>query len=336
MPERTDSGEPLPSTGDPDPGTGDPAGGAMTRLSKPMIATAATMGIVLAGLPLLLSRLADDPPRPPARARRVAAGYTQPDISGGFVPGTDPRTAGGAGPRLRPTTPDRTPSPQPTDGPGGGSPGPSTSPSARPSDTSNGGGQSPSGRNTGQGTGGSGVRPLARSAAHATYDAVSGPRCTGRGTGFHHYNWYGDGDVGWHDHTTGGWAGNGCQSVYQSVPMSGSSGKDNGNSVVWTFSTGPVSHGTCRVSAYIPRDTDVVAVGGDPTYYTVQNQFSRGKGTVGSFTITQVAHRGQWVSAGSYQVSGGRFAVMLHSRGKRTRPNAHHAAAPIRATCTES
>ncbi len=117
--------------------------------------------------------------------------------------------------------------------------------------------------------------------------------------------------------------------------MSGNASKDNANAVVWTFSTGAVTHGTCRVSVFIPRDTDVVAVGGDPTYYTVQNQFSRGSGTVGSFSITQVAHRGQWVNAGSYRVGGGRFAVMLHSRGTGSK-HAHHAAAPIRATCTAS
>jgi hypothetical protein len=119
--------------------------------------------------------------------------------------------------------------------------------------------------------------------------------------------------------------------------MSGSTTKDDAGGVLWTFTTGAVSDGTCRVSVYIPQDTDVVAVGGNPTYYTVQNQIWWGKGTIGSFRITQVAHRGQWVNAGSFEVRGGRFAVMLHSRGHSpSGAHAHHAAGPIRATCAST
>ncbi|MGH3378704.1 MAG: hypothetical protein ACRDP6_28660, partial [Actinoallomurus sp.] len=291
-----------------DPDDDDAPGG---RLSKPMIATAATAGLVLIGLPLLFSHLAGGSDQHHRPNGRTAAGFTQPYGGGkGFVPGADPRQGTNA-PVAHPSTPAHGPGAGPGDkGDSPGHPGPHGQKASQQAD----------GR----------VRAKA-----TTYNAVSGPRCDGTGTDFHHYNWYGDGDIGWHDHTTGGWTGNGCDSVYQSVPMSGNASKDNANSVVWTFSTGAVTHGTCRVSVFIPRDTDVVAVGGDPTYYTVQNQFSRGSGTVGSFSITQVAHRGQWVSAGSYRVGGGRFAVMLHSRGKGSK-HAHHAAAPIRATCTAS
>jgi hypothetical protein len=313
----------VPPAADPGPGfdpDDDTAGG---RLSKPMIATAATAGLVLIGLPLLLSHLAGGSDQPHRPNGRVAAGFTQPDGGGsGFVPGADPRQGTNA-PAAHPSAPAHGPGSGPAHK--GGSAG-----HAEPhGGTAPHGHKAPAGEHPGGGT-----RSKVR-AANATYDAVSGPRCDGTGTDFHHYNWYGDGDIGWHDHTTGGWTGNGCDSVYQSVPMSGNASKDNANAVVWTFSTGAVTHGTCRVSVFIPRDTDVVAVGGDPTYYTVQNQFSRGSGTVGSFSIRQVAHRGQWVNAGSYRVGGGRFAVMLHSRGKGSK-HAHHAAAPIRATCTAS
>ncbi len=89
------------------------------RLSKPMIATAATAGLVLVGLPLLLSHLAGGSDQHHRPNGRVAAGFTQPDAGGrGFVPGADPRQGANA-PVAHPSAPARGPGAEPK--PKGGS-----------------------------------------------------------------------------------------------------------------------------------------------------------------------------------------------------------------------
>ncbi|MBD0693998.1 hypothetical protein [Streptomyces sp. CBMA123] len=141
--------------------------------------------------------------------------------------------------------------------------------------------------------------------------------------------WYDDGQKGWRNNS-GGYTGDGCAGGFASMPMSGASGKDDSsNSVVWTFNTGSLTTGSCRLSVYVPNG-DLKAVGGAPTYYTVQNQ---------SFLVNQVSYRGQWVSAGTFPLSGGRIAVVMHSRGQdwvgdSVKTYAHHAASAVKADCT--
>ncbi|MFE4517538.1 hypothetical protein ACFRMQ_25460, partial [Kitasatospora sp. NPDC056783] len=126
--------------------------------------------------------------------------------------------------------------------------------------------------------------------------------------------------------------GGGCGGQYTSVPMSGDRNKDDENSVVWTFNTGQVATGSCRLAVYIPNNGDLKAVGGAPAYYTVQN----GSATLGSFSVNQQQNLGQWVSAGSHPVSGGRIAVVLHTRGVDwgSTAGAHLAASTVKADCT--
>lgn len=167
---------------------------------------------------------------------------------------------------------------------------------------------------------------------------MAGPWCSNSGTGFNQYGWFDQGQTGWYNTSTGGWTGDSCSGKYSAVPMSGDATHDDSNSTVWTFKTGAVSSGSCQVSVYIPNDGDIKAVGGDPTYYTVQNQFGPGSGTIGSFSINQTANRGHWVGAGSFSVSNGQLAVMLHTRGQdwsgSTKTYAHHAADAVKVSCT--
>jgi len=319
-----------------------PMGEPGSRLSRPAIAAAATAGVVLIGLPLLLLGVSH-PHHPSGPRLPPPAGFSQPVGGNGFVPSVNSPVANGGAALL-----------------GGGALGSSTGSTSTAVPSHH---VTPSVPKSSVPTSSVPTSPVAVShqgsapvaASHhgsapvstprhaappapATFVAVAGPSCSGRGTGFSQYGWYDQGDLGWKAYSTGGWVGNSCGATYDAVPMSGDAHEDDGNSTVWTFDTGAVLKGSCQISVYIPDDSDVRAVGGDATYYTVQNQFEPGSDTIGSFSIDQVDHRGQWVDAGTFAVAHGGIAVMLHTRGEdwvgSTVTDAHHAADAVRADCT--
>ncbi|MFF8409194.1 hypothetical protein [Streptomyces omiyaensis] len=347
------------------------------RLSKPMIAAAATSGVVLMGVPLLFSQLGGGsgpnpvPPRP--------TGYNQagggPD---GYVPGVDAPEKGSALPG--------TGAPGAAPGPRDGGPGPANNPLAK-SAAGLGAGAGADGLGGGpvptatKSTGSGGSRPTtgptsdgSRSTsgptptrpgptptrpgptptetrvtapqqtsappAKAQYSAVAGPGCAGSGATFTYSGWYTDGKEGWQRYDTGGYGSSGCNGDFYSLPMSGHSGSDAGNALRWTFRTGDVTSGTCQVSVHVPNHSDIKAVGGKPSYYTVHAGATGNDPILKSFTVDQVSRRGQWISAGSVNVTRGLLTVKLHDRGldwsgsKRT--YAHHAGDAARVQCTAS
>nr|WSX47979.1 hypothetical protein OG409_02855 [Streptomyces sp. NBC_00974] len=364
---------PSPVLGEPVPASAETAGaieGAAAggsgpgRISKPVVAAALVGGLVLVGLPLVLSQLGGGGPQhgpdapPPAGMNRAVGG---PD---GFVPGFDdrgntvspeaglqagnpapgqgdPNSAGGAagdaGTRNSADAHMNGSVPQGGSGPASGGTG----------STGGGGGSGSSGGGTGGSTGGTGggAQPpapgqpnAAPPAAAKTYQAVAGAGCSGSGTGYSQNGWYEDGQAGWKTYS-GGWGGDGCNGRFTAIPMSGAPKKDNGNYALWTFRTGQVSTGRCQVSVYIPNNKDIKAVGGAPAYYTVQSSLSAGSGTIASFNINQTTQLGSWYNAGTYDVRGGQLAVMLHDRGQDwtgsgAKTFAHNAAAAVRVSCT--
>jgi translation initiation factor IF-2 len=170
------------------------------------------------------------------------------------------------------------------------------------------------------------------------FSAVGGLHCTNSAVTFTERGKYTDGQKGWTTHD-GSYAAGGCNGWYRSIPMSGDS-NDSDNSAVWNFRTGNVSSGSCKVSVYIPNDSNIGHVGGQPTYYTVHDGTSTAGSTqLGHFSITQVSHRGQWIAAPSYKINSGVLSVKLHDRGddwsSSSRVNAHNAAAPIQVECTK-
>ncbi|MER7705866.1 hypothetical protein ABTX81_23600 [Kitasatospora sp. NPDC097605] len=175
--------------------------------------------------------------------------------------------------------------------------------------------------------------------AKATYSAIGGSNCGTSSVAYAQHGWWEQGSTGWTTNSAGGYSGSGCNGKYVSMPMSGSATKDDGgNSVVWTFSTAPVTAGSCKISVYVPNNSDLKAVGGAPAYYTVQNTSTPNSGTIGDFSVNQTTSRGSWVSGGTFAVSGGKIAVMLHSRGLdwagTPTEKAHIAASAVRADCT--
>ncbi|MBT2546455.1 hypothetical protein J7E99_38810 [Streptomyces sp. ISL-44] len=325
------------------------------RIPKPMLAAAATSGVVLMGVPLLFSQLGGDagPGRVPSRP----TGYNQPDGGPeGFVPGTDVPDKGsvlpgavapgaaadapGQGAANTPVT--NTGTGQSGDGQGSPGGGPAGGPAAGSGGTSGNPGSAGSpdtgARHDPQQ---SGPAPQAPPPAPAKkeYAAVAGPGCAGEGAAFSRNGWYTDGKEGWKSYGTGGYGSSGCNGDFLAMPMSGD-GQDAGKSMLWTFRTGAVTTGTCQVSVHVPNNGDIKAVGGKPSYYTVHGAASASGPTLGSFTVNQPSQLGRWVGAGSFRITGGQLAVKLHDRGQdwsgSTKTYAHHAGDAVRVQCTSS
>ncbi|MFB7377246.1 hypothetical protein [Kitasatospora purpeofusca] len=183
------------------------------------------------------------------------------------------------------------------------------------------------------------VQPPA--AAKATYSAIGGGNCSTASVAYAQHGYWEQGSTGWLSSSTGGYTGSGCNGKYVSMPMSGSDSKDdNDNSVVWTFSTAPVTSGSCTIAVYVPNNSDYKLVGGKPAYYTVQNSSTPNSGVIGDFSVNQTGSRGSWVTSKAFTVSGGKISVMLHSRGLdwagTATDKAHIAASAVRADCTAS
>ncbi|MEU4265522.1 hypothetical protein ACYCCF_02340 [Streptomyces argenteolus] len=320
------------------------------RLSKPMIAAAATSGVVLMGVPLLLSQLGGGGGSGPGPVPPHPSGYNQADGPGGFVPradapgstagdGKDPLSKGVAGngagvgvdvPAGQQPTSSRAP------GTGRGAAPVGAGRASGP--TSAAGGSAPA---TPRETAGIPQKPAGQAPpAKQQYSAVAGPDCAGAGAAFTYSGWYSDGKEGWQKYGSGGYVGSGCNGGFLSLPMSGKAGSDSGKALRWTFRTGAVTSGTCQVSVHIPNNTDTKAVGGKPSYYTVHAGATGSDPILRSFNVDQQSLRGQWVNAGSVRVTGGVLTVKLHDRGLdwsgSQRTYAHHAGDAARVVCNSA
>ncbi|MFD0278108.1 hypothetical protein ACFVHB_29955 [Kitasatospora sp. NPDC127111] len=377
---------------DPGPdGEAGTAGPRPGRVSRPMVAAAVAVGLVLVGGSVVATRLGGSEPKHGPAQADAPPGYGPEggDGGNGFVPGFDQHggTAGTPAP-AEPTPgapaagesgspapgPDGQPPAAPAAGTGeggtgeggtgrsaGGAPrsGGAANPTAgaaapAPGSAASGGGAggSASGGTASGGTAGGAAPQPAPGAvqqpapqppapkppvaspppAPAPVVAVVGPYCGGSKSvsSYAQNGWFDQGVSGWRS-SSGGWSGDGCNGTYTSVPMSGDANKDDGNSVVWTFS--PANVKNCTLAVYIPADDDVKRVGGHPTLYTV-----RSGGSSWSFSIDQTANRGRWVSQATTYSYQGPLSVTLHTRGLDwkggTKTYDHHAASAIKATCT--
>jgi hypothetical protein len=132
--------------------------------------------------------------------------------------------------------------------------------------------------------------------------------------------------------------GDGCNGAFDAMPMSGSATKpDPTNFAVWTFHTGPITHGVCHIDVYVPDDPSLRHVGGHPADYQVFGS-ARATGTpLGSFDIDQHFNRGRWASRHNWRITGGVLTVKLDSRGidwsGKTQTHAHIAVSAVSLTC---
>lgn len=181
-----------------------------------------------------------------------------------------------------------------------------------------------------------------------TYSAVAGLACLGNATATYNHDegYYRNGLSGWLEVNNGGYTGDGCSGTYDAIPMSGTAGMAGSDPTAfslynWNFS-GSFTRGSCELSVYIPNTTDLIHVGGNPTYYQYWNQdytWGSSVAPAGSFAITQVGELGKWVSEAPFAVTTGEVTVKLLNGGVDYNAAGspdyhHHAAAPIRLTCT--
>ncbi|MEN8651628.1 hypothetical protein ABCR94_13615 [Streptomyces sp. 21So2-11] len=315
------------------------------RPGKPMIAAAVAGGLILVGVPFLISGLSgSDDQTIPTSAQGPGGSRMGPDGSGpGLVPGQQnapgeniPKPGGGGANAKRNTgqaggvheggsatgkeVMAKTGS---TAGLGTGKDG-KTVPAQKNGVPANPGvpaDKSPADKPAGNQN---------RQAAPVTFQHLIGPGCDT--AGFATSEQYRDGSNGWRG-SRGSMQSNGCSGFYYSVPLSDSTSKSNGFAQ-WKFYTGSVTKGSCKVSVYIPNVKDIGYVGGNPARYTVHRAFVPKSSTeIGTFEINQPAHLGQWVSAGTFPASTGKVSVVLDNRGK-TSGNRHAAAAPVKVDCT--
>ncbi|MFI5742412.1 hypothetical protein ACIA9I_29060 [Streptomyces anulatus] len=335
------------------------------RVSRPMVVAAAFAGALLLGAPFVVAGAQKDDGKP-TRGEAAAAAWKQDGQEGGYVPGTDPagpdgvRAPGSPQQGVPPVRGDKGPAnhvradagdgPQRANGSpdterGDGAKGSTGTKDAKGS-AGTGGTTDKSGSSAktpaGTGSEGSAKAPSAETAPQSqpkttpkaptvVYSGVSGHECPTQR--FQRDGYYSDGKEGWATHS-GGFGGYGCAGKYLSMPMSGSSSKDSGGSATWLFDL-PASAKKCSISVHVPGSSDIVRVGGDPSYYTVYDRFlPRTNNLVGSFYVNQQDRRGTWYNVpGTFAVDAKKLSVRIHDRGRDSKYE-HHAISTIKATCT--
>ncbi|MEU3703988.1 hypothetical protein AB0E82_17080 [Streptomyces anulatus] len=332
------------------------------RVSRPMVVAAAFAGALLLGAPFVVAGAQKDDGKP-TRGEAAAAAWKQDGQEGGYVPGTDPagpdgvRAPGSPQQGSAPVRGDKGPANHVRGGDGpqraNGSPETERGDGAKGSTGTKAKGSTGTGGTTdkngssakapaGTGSEGSAKAPSAETAPQSqpqttpkaptvVYSGVSGHECPTQR--FQRDGYYSDGKEGWATHS-GGFGGYGCAGKYLSMPMSGSSSKDSGGSATWLFDL-PASAKKCSISVHVPGSSDIVRVGGDPSYYTVYDRFlPRTNNLVGSFYVNQQDRRGTWYNVpGTFAVDAKKLSVRIHDRGRDSKYE-HHAISTIKATCT--
>ncbi|MEU9700673.1 hypothetical protein [Streptomyces sp. NPDC047981] len=353
------AGAKAEAAGKPSTGTAERAGHTaprpLGRPTKPMMAAAVVGGLLLVGIPFLVSGPSGPDGTPPSASGQGPSGsLIGPDGSGpGVVPGqqnapdsgrvgssapgtpNEGAAGGSAAPKGGPADGSHEGGTAPHDGSGNTRPLPGETGAQGKGGRPTGGGTAPTQNPTdGGGTSGGAVpqgKDTVQQPAPVTYTHFIGPGCDT--PGFATSDRYTDGTKGW----LGSWGsqkGYGCSGLFYSIPLSNSTSRSTGAYAHWRFPTGKVTKGSCAVEVYIPNVKDLAYVGGSPAHYTVYRSFQPQSSTkVGTFEINQAARLGQWVAAGSYRVDQGRLSVILDNRGT-TSGNRHAAAAPVRISCS--
>ncbi|MFI7102507.1 hypothetical protein ACIBK8_24485 [Streptomyces sp. NPDC050161] len=151
---------------------------------------------------------------------------------------------------------------------------------------------------------------------------------------------FSNGSSGWLRSSTGGYTGSGCNGQYLSVPMSGSkTSHDATQYVLWKFDYSAKIKGaaSCELSVYVPGNSNIQYVGGNPAEYALYNSDHSGGTAAGTFQVDQVHNAGKWLSRGPFKVSGGKVTLKMFNTGidyTSSTKHAHDAAAPVQLSCS--
>lgn len=178
------------------------------------------------------------------------------------------------------------------------------------------------------------------------WTTVAGPGCASTPTSsFAAYGYYtgtnSDQTTGWSTSRTGGYSGGSCTGGYLSIPVSGQpSSYDDTRFALWRFDLSKTyTSASCALATYVPDSSDRQQVGGNPAYYFYyQTDYGYGStdSSLGGYLVSQVSHRGRWVTGNPFKVRTGRVTVKLVDAGARdggAAKDAHVAAAQVRITC---
>ncbi|WP_037910852.1 hypothetical protein [Actinacidiphila yeochonensis] len=179
-----------------------------------------------------------------------------------------------------------------------------------------------------------------------SWTEVAGPGCASSASAsFAAYGYYSgtnsDQTTGWSSSAKGGYSGGSCTGSYLSIPVSGqSSSYDDSRFALWHFDFSQAyTSASCTLDTYVPDNAQRTYVGGDPAYYYYfQTDYGYGSTDTpfGGYTVSQVTHRGQWVSGKPFKVRTGVVTVKLVDAGARDgadAKDAHVAVAQVRITC---
>lgn len=183
---------------------------------------------------------------------------------------------------------------------------------------------------SGSGSGGGGA------AGGPAYSGITGPGCKSDDrTYFWAYNtWYDDPVNSWATRSSG-YTQDGCDGLYQAVPVSGDRHDGSGPSTAWTFTPGWAgSH--CEVWVYIPEDETPLWVSSGPAKYMINSGGSPGA----PFTQTELVQsdvKGTWTRIAEFEAPTEQFTVQLVNAGENRasgQGTAHVASSPMRANCS--
>jgi len=160
-----------------------------------------------------------------------------------------------------------------------------------------------------------------------SYSAFAGWGCTGATD--HGFEAHGRTSQ-WRTVPQGGWSGNGCNSTFETIPMSGKANADIARQYVqWWFV--PTTGNQCRVQVYVPKSTSPADTGATAAHFAVMA--GRTGDTYADFTVDESGNTGRWVDGGSFPLHAGELAIRLTDRGVPRRKGDRIAVSAVRVTC---
>lgn len=145
-----------------------------------------------------------------------------------------------------------------------------------------------------------------RPAAPTSFAALAGPGCPGGANAGISI------DSTWYAQSSGGWTGDGCSGMFYAKWVH-QPGDATPRTFTWRFNTGLTGSATCKVSVYIP-DGDSTTVGANPAPYQVYSGPSDSQ-SAGTFSLDQIHNHGQWLYAGAFPATSGRFSIQVTNIG---------------------
>jgi hypothetical protein len=135
----------------------------------------------------------------------------------------------------------------------------------------------------------------------------------------------------WATLASGAWTQDGCSGAFTAVPMSGDTSTDDpSQSLIWAFTPG-TGVNRCAVSVYAPKLTGNQITPAGKAHFLVTG--GRDGTSYGTFDLNQAAKSGDWLEAGAFPISNGKFTVRLSTAGKPASAKERLIVSQVRVAC---